>query len=77
MHSLVHLCNANNEENEEDWIVKVENKLSKRISEGELQKDNEHQGERAKIASVKKKFMIKEVVPIAGKINAIEKKLFL
>ena len=38
---LYNLCIISNEGIEDEWIVEVENKLSRRIKEGEIQKCSE------------------------------------
>ena len=52
-------------------------KLIRRVSEEELQDDNELQGERIEIAKVKRKILALKYILIANKINYVETRLFL
>lgn len=51
--------------------------LIRRVSEEELQDDNELQGERIEIAKVKRKILALKYILIANKINYVETRLFL
>ena len=47
--SIAQLCIVNKEDIEEYWIVETENKLNRRIGEGEIREGCELRGERAGI----------------------------
>lgn len=51
--------------------------LIRRVSEEELQDDNELQGERIEIAKVKRKILALKYILIENKINYVETRLFL
>lgn len=55
----------------------LKKKLIRRVSEEELQDDNELQGERIEIAKVKRKILALKYILIANKINYVETRLFL
>ena len=66
---LHNLCIVNKEGIEEDWIVEAENKLSRRIGDGEIREGSELRGERAGIAEVKRRMLGTEDAPITDKVN--------
>lgn len=74
---LHNICIVNNEGIEEDWIIEAENKLSRRISEGEVGEGSELRGERAGIAEVRRRILAREDMPIADEENDEETNLFL
>ena len=55
----------------------LKKKLIRRVSEEELQDDNELQGERIEIAKVKRKILALKYILIENKINYVETRLFL
>ena len=66
---LHNFCIVNKEVIEEDWIVEVENKLSRRIGEGEIREGSELRGEMAGIAEVKMRILGTKDAPIADEVN--------
>ena len=74
---LHNICIVNNEGIEEDWIIEAENKLARRIIEGEVGEGSELRGERAGIAEVRRRILAREDVPIADEENDEETNLFL
>ena len=51
------------------WISEAENKLSRRIGEGEIREGSELRGERTGIAEVKRRMLGTEDAPIANEVN--------
>ena len=74
---LHNICIVNNEGIEEDWIIEGENKLSRRIVEGEVREGSELREERSEIAEVRKMILAREDMPIADEENDEEINLFL
>ena len=74
---LHNLCIVNKEDIEEEWIVEAENKLNRRIGEGEIGEGSELRGERAGIAEVKRRMLATEDAPIADEVNNEEPKKIL
>ena len=74
---LHNICIVNNEGIEEDWIIEAENKLTRRIIEGEICEGNKLRGEKTGIAEVRRMILAKEDVPIADEENDAETYLFL
>ncbi len=71
------LCIVNKEDIEKYWIVEAENKLSRRIGEGEIREGSELRGERAEIAEVKRMMLGTEDAPIADEVIDEETHFFL
>ena len=59
----------NKESIEEYWIVEAENKLCRRIGEGEIWEGNELRGKKAGIAEVKRMMLPTEDVTIADELK--------
>jgi hypothetical protein len=57
--------------------VEAENKLSRRIDEGEIREGSELRGERAGIVEVKRMMLTTEDAPIANEVNDEETEIFL
>ena len=74
---LYNICIVNNEGIEEYWIIEVESKLARKVSEGEVRENDELQGERVGFAEVQRKILAREDVSIADKENDAETNLFL
>ena len=66
---LHNLCIVNKEGIEVDWIVEAENKLSRKIGEGEIREGSELRGKRAEIAEMKRRMLATEDAPIANELN--------
>jgi hypothetical protein len=73
---LHNLCIVNKKNIEEDWIVEAENKLSRRIDEGEIREGSELRGKKAGIVEVKRKMLATEDAPIADEVNDEEIYIF-
>ena len=66
---LHNLCIVNKEGIEEDWIVEAENKLSRRIGEGEIREDSELRSKSVEIAEVKRRMLGTEDASTADEVN--------
>ena len=66
---LHNLCIVNKEDIEEYWIVETENKLNRRIGEGEIREGCELRGERAGIAELKRRVLVTKDALIINEIN--------
>ena len=70
--TLHNLCIVNNEGIEEDWIIKVDNKLAAIVTKGELWEGSELQRKRAGLAEVQRKIVVIYDAPILDEVNNIE-----
>ena len=52
--------------------MEAENKLARRVSEGEVREGSELRGERAGITDVKRRILAREDAPIADGVNDVE-----
>ena len=75
--TLHNLCIVNNEGIEEDWIIKVDNKLAAIVTKGELWEGSELREEKAESADVKRKILARDDAPIPDKVNDVDAYLFL
>ena len=74
---LHNICIVNNEVMEENWNIKAESKLARKIIEGEIREGNELRGETTGITKVQRKTLAKEDVSIADEKNDVKTNLFL
>ena len=74
MHNI---CIVNNEGIKENWIIEPESKLARKIIEGEEGEDNELQGEKTRVAEMRRKIIAREHMPIGDEENDAEINSFL
>ena len=66
---LHNLCIVHKECIEVDWKMEAENKLGRRIGEGEIREGSKLRGEMIGIAKVKRRMLGTEDVPITDEVN--------
>ena len=74
---LHNICIVNNEGIEKNQIIEAENKLARRIIEGEVRDDSELREERVGITEVRRRILAMKNVSIADEENDTKTYLFL
>jgi hypothetical protein len=74
---LHNICIVNNKDIKEDWIIEAENKLARRIIEGDIREGSELRGEKAGIVEMRRRIIVREDMPIADEKNDADTNLFL